>query len=54
MRWRRSTLRWIFQCFQAVHGLVIEGVAQVVNLTAERQWILKFFPTVCRVYYVTA
>ena len=49
---QRPTLRWIFQCFQAVHVLVIDGVAQVVNLTAERQWILNFFPDACRIYYL--
>ncbi len=51
---QRPTLRWVFQCFQAVHVLVIDKEAQVVNLTAERQWILNFFPAACRVYYSTS
>ena len=31
----RPTLRWIFQCFQAIHLLQIAGVEQVSNLTDE-------------------
>jgi transposase len=34
---QRPTLRWIFQCFQAVHLLVIDGVKQIANLTDERK-----------------
>ena len=48
----RPTLRWIFQCFQAVHLLVIDGIAQVVNLNDERLWILNFFPKPCLAYYL--
>ena len=48
----RPTLRWIFQCFQAVHLLVIEGTPQVSNLTTERLRILKFFPKPCLAYYL--
>lgn len=47
----RPTLRWLFQCFQAVHLVVIDGVKQVVNLTDKRKWILRFFPEPCRSYY---
>lgn len=48
----RPTLRWIFQCFQAVHLLIINGIKQISNLTDERMWILRFFPAACRRYYL--
>jgi transposase len=46
------TLRWVFQCFMAVHLVVISGVQQIVNLTSERQHILKFFSVHCCRYYL--
>ena len=46
------TLRWVFQCFMAVHLVVFHGVGQVVNLTDERQHILRFFSDACRRYYL--
>jgi transposase len=46
------TLRWVFQCFMAVHLVVVQGVQQVVNLTDERQHILRFFSDACRRYYL--
>ena len=46
------TLRWVFQCFLAVHLVVISGVKQIANLTPERQHILKFFSDRCRRYYL--
>jgi len=48
----RPTLRWIFQCFQAVHLLFVKEVKQVSNLTDERLYILRFFPDACRHYYL--
>ena len=48
----RPTLRWIFQCFQAVHLLRISSVKQISNLTDERLEILRFFPNICRSYYL--
>lgn len=36
------TLRWIFQCFQGVHFLMINQLPKVVNLTEERSLILEF------------
>lgn len=44
----RPTLRWIFQCFQAVHLLIVNTMQQSFNLTSERLWILQFFPDACR------
>ena len=46
------TLRWVFQCFMAVHLVVIQGVEQVVNLTNERVHILRFFSDAIRRYYL--
>jgi transposase len=48
----RPTLRWVFQSFQAVHLVIIEGVQQVSNLTAERQQILRFLGAACGRYYL--
>lgn len=48
----RPTLRWIFQCFQSVHLLMVNEVKQIANLTSERLWILRFFPDACRRYYL--
>jgi hypothetical protein len=46
------TLRWVFQCFMAVHLVVFQGVQQVVNLTDDRLHILQFFSQACRRYYL--
>lgn len=46
------TIRWVFQCFMAVHLVVFQGVMQVVNLTDERQHILRFFSQASRRYYL--
>ncbi len=35
------TLRWVFQMFQAVHLIVLEGIIYISNLTKERQCILR-------------
>ena len=42
------TLRWIFQCFQVVHFLMINQSPKVVNLTEERSLILEFYPRVVK------
>lgn len=46
------TLRWVFQCFMAVHLVVFQDVQQVVNLTHERRHILQFLSQACRRYYL--
>lgn len=51
-RTERPTLRWIFQCFQAVHLLTINSVKEIGNLTDERLEILRFFPERARAYYL--
>lgn len=47
----RPTLRWVFQSFQSVHLLIVDGVKQITNLTPERQKILRFLGTEARRYY---
>jgi transposase len=49
---KSPTLRWIFQCFQGIHLVVLSGVKQVVNLTEERRLILRFFSDSCQKYYL--
>ncbi len=48
----RPTLRWIFQCFQGIHLVFLNGVKQIVNLTDERKLTLSFFPSLCQKYYI--
>jgi transposase len=38
----RPTLRWIFQCFQGIHVIKIEGEEWINNLNEERRKILSF------------
>jgi transposase len=46
------TLRWVFQMFQAVHLVVLQGLRHISNLTKERQRILGFLSPHCRKYYL--
>ena len=46
------TLRWVFQCFMAVHLVVLNGLKQIVNLTDDRRRILQFLGSACRQYYL--
>jgi transposase len=46
------TLRWVFQCFQAVHLVVVSQVKFISNLTHERQFILQFLGSACQKYYL--
>jgi transposase len=48
----KPTMRWIFQMFQAVHLVTLEGGRQVSNLTEERQQILKNLGKFCCQYYL--
>ena len=49
---KRPTLRWIFQCFQDVHLLLVNGIKQIANLTVERKRSLRFFCSACSQYYL--
>ena len=46
------TLRWVFQCFMAIHLVVFHSVTQVVNLNDNKLHILRFFSLPCRRYYL--
>jgi len=46
------TLRWIFQCFQAVQVLAVAGVVKISNLNEERQRILRLMGGPCCRYYL--
>jgi transposase len=46
------TLRWVFQCFMAVHFVVFQGLPQIINLTPQRLHLLRFFSTACHRYYM--
>ncbi len=46
------TLRWVFQCFQSVHLVLVFGTKLVTNLTNERKFILQFLGSACQKYYL--
>ena len=48
----KPTLRWIFQCFQGIHLVILNGVKQIVNLTDARFEILNYFSKHCQKYYI--
>ena len=48
----RPTLRWIFQCFQGIHYVILNEVKGIVNLTEERRFILSLLPASCQRYYL--
>lgn len=48
----RPTMRWVFQCFQSVHLLTINGQKHITNLTSERHKILNHLGTYCQNYYL--
>ncbi|MBE9048744.1 IS1634 family transposase [Pleurocapsales cyanobacterium LEGE 10410] len=48
----KPTLRWIFQCFQGIHLVVLNGVKQIVNLTDSRVETLNYFSKHCQKYYI--
>ncbi len=48
----KPTLRWIFQCFQGIHLVVLNGVKHIVNLTDSRLETLNYFDQSCQKYYL--
>ncbi len=48
----QPTLRWIFQGFQGIHVVVLNGVKQIVNLTDSRLETLNYFSQFCQKYYI--
>jgi len=47
----KPTLRWIFQCFQSVHLVFINGIESSIKLTDRQKLILQFFGSSCHQYY---
>ena len=45
-------MRWVFQCFQAIHFVVVAGGKQITNLTSEQRKILQFLGASCGRYYL--
>jgi transposase len=48
----KPTMRWVFQMFQAVHLVNINGAEKISNLTKERRSILNYLGKVCSQYYL--
>jgi transposase len=46
------TLRWVFQCFQAVHLICLDRQLQISNLNDARLKILRFLGSPCQKYYL--
>lgn len=47
----KPTLIWIFQCFQGIHLLNLDGTERIINITKDREHILQFLPLNCQAYY---
>jgi transposase len=48
----KPTMRWVFQRFQAVHLVIINGQKQMSNLTEERAKIVRYLGKSCSKYYL--
>lgn len=48
----KPTMRWVFQMFQAVHLVNLNGAEEISNLTKERREILNYLGKVCGQYYL--
>lgn len=48
----KPTMRWVFQCFQSIHLVIVAGHKQISNLTPQRRQILQFFGASCGRYYL--
>jgi transposase len=46
------TIRWVFQCFQAVHLVLVSDTKIISNLTEQRKFILQFLGAACQKYYL--
>ena len=46
------TLRWVFQCFMAIHVVSINGQQQIANLTDNHRNILRFLGSASQTYYL--
>ena len=51
---QRPTLCWIFQTLRGIHWGVLDNCPQIINLTIERQRVLRFFgATTCQYYLLS-
>ena len=51
---QRPTLRWLFQTLRGIHWLVLDNCPQIINLTQERERLLRFFgATTCQYYLLS-
>jgi transposase len=48
----KPTMRWVFQMFQAVHLVIINGQKQMSNFTEEREKIVRYLGKSCSKYYL--
>lgn len=48
----KPTMRWVFQMFQSVHLVIINGQKKMSNLTEERQKIVRYLGKSCSQYYL--
>lgn len=48
----KPTMRWVFQMFQSVHLVIINGQKQMSNLTEEREKIVTYLGKSCSQYYL--
>ena len=46
------TLRWVFQCFMAIHLVIINGQQQMVNLKESHRKILRLLGSASQAYYL--
>lgn len=46
------TIRWIFQCFQSIHWVFLNGATQITNLSNEHRKVLSFLGSPCQKYYL--
>ncbi|MEJ6480585.1 hypothetical protein N0Y54_25940 [Nostoc punctiforme UO1] len=47
----QPTLRWIFQCFQSVHLVFVDGIKSSIKLTDRQKLVLQFFASSSHQYY---
>ncbi|WP_353933305.1 IS1634 family transposase (plasmid) [Okeanomitos corallinicola TIOX110] len=47
----RPTLRWIFQCFQCIHLVILNQEEHISNWNKDRDFILRLLPDDCLRYY---
>lgn len=49
---QKPTLRWILQCFQAVHLVCLDGLKHLIKLNDRQKLALPFLSAACQKYYL--